>query len=256
MTDREYFVYKHTSPNGKVYIGITCQSSPKKRWMGGLGYQENEHFYRAIKKYGWNNFKHEIIATGISKKDACDMEMQLISKYKSYNEKFGYNNTLGGEANVPSEHTLKKMRGKFGPLNNMFGKKMPESAKQRLREINTGRKMRQETKLKISLANKGKNTWSKGKSVSDETKKKISNKLKGRVFSDKHKIALSKKAKETHSGRKILQLTKDGIIVKEWENAKVAGRILGIKDTNIYRSIKMANDKKTYSAGGFVWKYI
>lgn len=256
MCEREYFVYKHISPNGKVYIGITCQKHPEKRWMGGLGYQENEHFYRAIKKYGWNNFIHEIVASGLSKKDACDMEMQLISKYKSYDENFGYNNTFGGEANIPSEHTLQKMRGKCGPLNNMYGKKMPESAKQKLREINTGKKMSEDTKLKISLANKGKNTWSKGRFISEETRKQISNKLRGRIFSDSHKDKLSIVAKITHSGQKVLQMTKDGKIIKEWENAKVASRELNIKDTNIYRSIKMSNDKKTYRAGGFVWKYV
>ena len=32
---RKYFVYKHTVPNGKVYIGITCCESVELRWFGG-----------------------------------------------------------------------------------------------------------------------------------------------------------------------------------------------------------------------------
>ena len=49
----EYCVYKHTSPNGMVYIGITRQN-PIKRWMNGKGYSYNTYFYNAILKYGWS----------------------------------------------------------------------------------------------------------------------------------------------------------------------------------------------------------
>ena len=54
-----YVVYKHTTPSGKVYIGITGLK-PERRWRNGNGYKDNEHFYRAILKYGWDNIKHEI----------------------------------------------------------------------------------------------------------------------------------------------------------------------------------------------------
>ena len=30
-----YYVYKHTFPNGKVYIGITCQNSKVRRELNG-----------------------------------------------------------------------------------------------------------------------------------------------------------------------------------------------------------------------------
>ena len=35
---KNFIVYKHTSPNGKVYIGITKQN-PKQRWGNGSGYR-------------------------------------------------------------------------------------------------------------------------------------------------------------------------------------------------------------------------
>ena len=44
-----YCVYKHTCPNGKVYIGVTSQN-PLRSWNNGNGYRGNEHFYRAIVK--------------------------------------------------------------------------------------------------------------------------------------------------------------------------------------------------------------
>lgn len=38
-----YTVYKHTTPSGKVYVGITKQK-PEQRWDNGNGYKKNEHF--------------------------------------------------------------------------------------------------------------------------------------------------------------------------------------------------------------------
>lgn len=54
-----YTVYMHTCPNDKVYIGIT-KRKPSVRWNNGKGYQHNEYFSRAIEKYGWESFKHDI----------------------------------------------------------------------------------------------------------------------------------------------------------------------------------------------------
>ena len=69
MEERKWCVYKHTSPSGKIYIGITCQN-PNRRWRNGEGYKKNKYFYRAIQKYGWNNFQHEVIEEGLTEKDA------------------------------------------------------------------------------------------------------------------------------------------------------------------------------------------
>ena len=61
-----YSVYKHTSPNGKVYIGITSRK-PEQRWSNGYGYVKNKHFTHAINKYGWENIKHEILFSNLTK---------------------------------------------------------------------------------------------------------------------------------------------------------------------------------------------
>jgi hypothetical protein len=57
------------------------------------------------------------------------------------------------------------------------GEKMHESTKQLLREINLGKKASPETKLKQSLAKKGKTTWNKGIPNSETQKQKIKDKL-------------------------------------------------------------------------------
>lgn len=65
MTKDNYSIYKHTSPSGKSYIGITKQG--KKRFgKDGNGYKKQRKFYNAIQKYGWDNFKHEIIEDNLS----------------------------------------------------------------------------------------------------------------------------------------------------------------------------------------------
>lgn len=85
-----YLVYKHTDPCGKVYIGIT-RNLPALRWNEGDGYKTQRKFYKAIQKYGWIHFKHEIIAAGLSENDAKEVENALIFQYRSNEEAFGYN---------------------------------------------------------------------------------------------------------------------------------------------------------------------
>lgn len=85
-----YLVYKHTSPTNKVYIGIT-KNLPNARWNEGAGYETQKKFYKAIQMYGWINFKHEIIAAGLSEEEARYLEGSLILEYKSNDSRFGYN---------------------------------------------------------------------------------------------------------------------------------------------------------------------
>lgn len=91
-----YLVYKHTAPNGKVYIGQTCQSLERRCRKDGIGYKGSYHFYNAIQKYGWNNFKHEVISTELTKEEADWLEKYLIRYYNSDDPNYGYNLTAGG----------------------------------------------------------------------------------------------------------------------------------------------------------------
>jgi len=47
---KNYIVYKHTAPNGKIYIGVTSQKA-NQRWKNGFGYRPNKHFFSDIVKY-------------------------------------------------------------------------------------------------------------------------------------------------------------------------------------------------------------
>lgn len=108
MPMTNFTLYRHTSPSGKVYIGITHQT-PEARWQNGLGYRKNAHFFRAIVKYGWRNFNHEILAEGLTRAVACEMERALIAQHKSNDKRFGYNITDGGEYFKHSAESIRKM---------------------------------------------------------------------------------------------------------------------------------------------------
>lgn len=108
MEEKCYTVYMHVCPNDKKYIGITKQQ-PEKRWMKGLGYQTNEYFYRAIKKYKWDNIKHIILFKNLSKEEAELKETEIIKEYKSDIREFGYNIEKGGHINCVSEETKNKI---------------------------------------------------------------------------------------------------------------------------------------------------
>ena len=83
-------VYAHISPSGKMYVGITSRPV-KQRWRHGHGYRTNAHLTNAIKKYGWDNFQHEVIASGLTSEEAGHMEQLLIRELDLTNPDKGYN---------------------------------------------------------------------------------------------------------------------------------------------------------------------
>jgi group I intron endonuclease len=144
-----FTVYRHTSPIGKVYIGITCQPL-EKRWAKGAGYKHSPHFLAAIEKYGWLGFTHDILATGLSKEEAEQMEIDLIAQYKSTDPRFGYNTDRGGSTGP--KHTP-ETKAKIGEANRTREWK-PES-KEKLRAYRKAHPIKPETAKKIGEANRG-----------------------------------------------------------------------------------------------------
>lgn len=143
-----FCVYKHTTPSGKAYIGITSMN-PLKRWKNGKGYELCTAFYRAIQKYGWDNIKHEILFSGIDKDNACRLEQELIAKHKSNNPLFGYNLTSGGEHYEPN----KEWRERLSVSNKKYYRDHPE-ARERISTSQIGRKNSKASNKKRSEAMK------------------------------------------------------------------------------------------------------
>lgn len=148
-----YTVYKHTTPSGKVYIGITKQK-PEQRWENGNGYQSNKHFYSAIQKYGWDNIEHEIVENGLTKQRACDLEIELIAKYDATDPRNGYNNSTGGECGSLGVHPSAETRLKISEsLNRAY---LNPELRQKLSEAQKGKHRSAEARRKMSEAHRGK----------------------------------------------------------------------------------------------------
>lgn len=149
IEEKIYCVYVHTSPSNKKYVGITCQNPPEKRWLNGKGYNNNKYFSRAISKYGWQNFLHEILFEGLTKEEAERKEIDLIAFYKSNQPDFGYNIANGGNCvGTVSEETKKKIseinKGRY------IGRKLTEEWLKNRTIAQTGLKRSEQTKQRIS----------------------------------------------------------------------------------------------------------
>ena len=120
-----YSVYMHKNKtNQKVYIGLTKQI-PQQRWRSnGEGYKTQPKFWKAIQKYGWDNFEHIILKTNLTAAAASDLEKQLIQTFNSIKE--GYNTDCGGIITNHSQDTINKIR------NSMIGKTHSEETKKKI----------------------------------------------------------------------------------------------------------------------------
>lgn len=204
MEENNYVVYKHTSPSGKVYIGITCQK-PEKRWSSGYGYKRCTVFYNAIQKYGWDNFKHEILYSGLNEISAKMIEEDLIYYYKSLN--ISYNITDGGDGQkgrIPSKETRKKM----------------SDAKKGNIPWNKGKHHSIETIQKISISHKEKH-------LSEEHKRKISESLKGKVV------------------KSVSQYSKDGRFINTYNSITEAENETKINHSDISECCNKVRNRKT-----------
>lgn len=105
------YIYKITNQiNGKVYIGQTSKIDPTKRWNEHRHAvidpdQKERPLYRAMRKYGIDNFKFEVIET-VYEEDHTTLnqrEQYYIKKYNSFlysDDSNGYNLTLGGDGHA------------------------------------------------------------------------------------------------------------------------------------------------------------
>lgn len=288
--DKKYTLYKHTSPSGKAYIGITSKP-PSVRWgKDGKNYKNNAHFWAAIQKYGWENFYHEILAEGLSLDEACKLEREQIAALKSDSPKRGYNIAPGGEMPFVSEETKEKLRQRMKKW--MGNPEHKESVRRKSQERwadpefraahsgenapRYGAHLSAESRKKISTSRKAKGykPWTYGKTMPEEFRRKQSEIQRKRSPHRKHtdeekeKIAASKRgARNPNFGKpmdpKVKAALRDcncrpvkqmlaGILIETFESCKDASLSTGITASNINRC---ANGiRKT--AGGFNWEFV
>lgn len=276
----EYSVYMHTTPNDKRYVGITCQN-PKIRWGNGSNYKNQPYFSNAINKFGWNNIKHEILYTALTKDEAEQKERELIAFYNSADRRYGYNIDLGGKSKGRcSEETKKKIskvqRGrkqrpetiqkriasrkgyhhsiitKQKISNANKGHKISDRQKEFLRMINTGRKHTQEEIEKQRKSIKASWTPERRKLASDRQKGSNCN-FYGKKWSTeeiKHLQDINRGEKSVLS-KKVGQFDLQGNLICTFGSAREAGRA-GFTASGITGVCR--GEKHTHK--GFIWKYM
>lgn len=96
--------------DGRRYIGQTLTSfeTRKKKHLNSMKTSE-AYFYRALRKYGVENFVWSIIESDIDADKLDEREKYYIGKYKTNDPKNGYNMTSGGEQTHNSKLTKEEV---------------------------------------------------------------------------------------------------------------------------------------------------
>lgn len=148
-------IYKITNlDNRKVYIGLTNDYG--KRYFSHMrdcyNPKSNSYhltIYKAIRKYGFHNFKFEIVGYCKTRKQLNLAEIACIDFYQSNNKIYGYNNTPGGDGG-PTRTGMKNSKA-MKKKQSIAAQNRIISDEQRQRTSNTlkGKKLSEETKEKM-----------------------------------------------------------------------------------------------------------
>jgi group I intron endonuclease len=233
-------VYCITSPSGKRYVGVGMSvHGIEGRWNSykKLNCKNQPKLFGALKKYGAENFKYEVILETDDADNAKRSEMYLIDVWNLQDDNYGYNIQAGG------------------PLGN-FGIKTSQEAKQKMRNAKLGKKASQETKKRMSLAQKGlskqkpkgfsetiskmrkglklSNEHKRNISIgnigkhsnprSEETKKKMSESRKGKMTGIKHPNYKLRKFQNIYSGEIVECGVYEGSKIYGWEMSNIVRR--------------------------------
>ncbi len=232
--------------NNKVYIGSALSVFSRLNCHKNLLNKKkhfNSHLQKSWEKYGSDNFKFEIIEECESNL-LQEREEYYIKIHNSNNNNFGYNRRLDCKTNL--------------------GLKFSDEHKKKLSESHLGIKRSEETHKKI-LQSQYKKVYKYNlngdflkeyESVKEAGKDcnihpaNISMCARGIIKKTKSfRWSYIKYDKINSEDKIILQLTKEGEIVKEWENT-----VSAVKHYNLMRIYKCLKDYSKTS-GGFRWKY-
>lgn len=234
-TDRQVDIYIITNLiNGKQYVGQTV-SGYKERfrqhclYANGC-YTDGEYVQvidKAIKKYGIDNFKVEVIEQ-VPYKDKDDKEKYYIERYNTFKE--GYNRTLGGDFNPMFDDEVKKRH-----------KEICSSEEHRQRQRESAIKLfseREDIHIKITEGNK--RAW---KNYDSAKREQI---LKGLTqYNNERK-------------QRVACVDKNDNIIKEFESESEACRFTGRDSGEAGNLLKSCNEyiksgKRRVKLFGYYW---
>lgn len=251
MDEDNYCIYKHTSPSGKSYIGMTKQGE-KRFGKDGNGYKNQKKFYNAIKKYGWNNFQHEIIEDHLSFEQACFGEQMYIEIYDSIDN--GYNIYVGGEgAQEVGNKPIVQLLPSLEPVN-IFKSVSYCTKELGFKSFTTVSNWCKDNQIHCGYY------WrflEDCKDIDVDSSKFYGDFVNPQYldfdpYSDKlDKLHFAKPGKRSNGKKKINQYTMQGQYIRTWDSIKEAALYYNMpNDSPITRAIK-----NNFNCFGYRWKY-
>ena len=267
--ERKSGIYMWTSPSGNSYIGQSVNLQKRKGTFLRFGnIYGGQKINCARKKYNHKSlWDYKVLEyCDIDKLD--ERERCYIELYDTINN--GYNCESGGNENkiVSDESKQKMSEAMKGENNPMWGKHFTKEQKRKISESRKGKccgeknpnyrkHLTDEHKRKMSESRKGENNPMYGKHLTEEHKSKLSEAMKGKYCGEKHPMWGKHRDDETKDkirlrhNKAVVQYTKEGEFVAEYESALVAKNITGINNSHIGDCCL----GKRKSAGGFKWSF-
>ena len=251
------FIYKITnSVTNKCYIGETVQSNPLRRWYRHINSLKTSKgcpaLKDAMKKYGIDKFRFEVLIICFDE-DRYKYEREYIKKFNSQVPN-GYNILSGGEigaSRLGVKHTpeaIKKMIDsvkRFRDANPNYYETYREKHQESIKHINYSECIKNSEKFKNACKKR------KIEGNSDDQNNKISKSLKEYFVKNDFNRIKHQQSMTKATGKKIIQYTKENILISEYPSIKEASRKTGISASNIQHSVS----GRTKIAGGYIWKY-
>lgn len=235
-----YCVYRHLKPNGEVfYVGIG--SNTKRPYAKS---NRSKYWKNKVKKYP--NYEVDILKTGLSKEDACELETILISWYGRLDLETGslVNLTNGGESTYgrvmedwQREFMSETFKGRWvGKDNPNYGNKWTDKQKEYMSDLKKKQYETGEVKVNLEACKKG---------IEERDRRWREN--------PQLKIEMQKKISKKHNIYEYLKIDKESFdILEVYQNRlEVLDKNKGYKTSPL---LSVCNGWKA-SYKGFIWRY-
>ena len=229
--DDKVYIGKSVDIYSRIHSHVRSLRKKDKR-------QDNDHFINAWHKHGEENFKYEVLEyfEVVNEELLKEKELYWIDFYQSTDRNKGYNLRRDSSTKmILHEETLEKYKKRKGSLNPNYGNNWSNDKKQMMSELKKRQYQSGECKINKEALSRGNKTR-----LEKLTDPEYNQKFRENVSKAKIKF-------------KIEQYSKQGELIKTWENVK---EILKENPNYKWQQIYSVCSGYKPSMYGFIWKKI